>query len=45
MLYAGAVCGGCTLNPLYRGIVSSSSARIDGSFVLGGSSPLTLLEQ
>jgi len=45
MLYAGTVCGSCTLNPLYKGIVSSSSTRIDGSFVQGGVSPLTLFKQ
>ena len=45
MLYVGTVCGSCTLNPLYRGIVSSNSTRVDGSFVQGGVSPLTLFKQ
>lgn len=45
MLYSGTVCGSCTLNPLYRGIVSSSSTQIDGSFIQGGVSPLTLFKQ
>lgn len=40
MLYAGTVCGSCTLNPLYRGIISSSGSRVDGSFILGGVSPI-----
>lgn len=45
MLYTGTVCSSCTLNPLYRGIVSSDGARVDGAFVNGGVSPVTLFKQ
>jgi hypothetical protein len=45
MLYAGSVCGSCTLNPLYRGIISSSRSRVNGSFLAGGISPVTLFKQ
>lgn len=45
MLYTGIACSGCTLNPLYRGLVSYNSTRIDGQFVNGGVSPLTLFKQ
>ncbi|HEY4307674.1 MAG TPA: hypothetical protein VGM82_24580 [Gemmatimonadaceae bacterium] len=42
MLYSGVVCGSCTLNPLYRGIISSGASQVNGSFIIGGVSPLTL---
>jgi hypothetical protein len=45
MLYDGIVCGSCTLVPLYRGIISSSAAQVNGSFLSGGVSPLTLFKQ
>ena len=45
MLYTGMVCSGCTLNPLYKGLVSYNSSRIDGQFLNGGVSPLTLFKQ
>lgn len=45
MLYTGTVCGTCTLNPLYRGIVSADTSRVDGSFLNGGVSPVTLFRQ
>lgn len=45
MLYTGVVCSSCTLSPLYRGIVSSDGARVDGKFLNGGVSPVTLYRQ
>lgn len=45
MLYTGIVCGGCTLNPLYRGIISNGGSQVNGSFLNGGVSPLTLFKQ
>lgn len=45
MLYTGTVCSSCTLNPLYRGTVSSDTSRVDGSFLNGGVSPVTLFRQ
>jgi hypothetical protein len=45
MLYTGILCSGCTLNPLYKGLVSYTSSRIDGQFLNGGVSPLTLFRQ
>lgn len=45
MLYVGTTCTSCTLSPLYRGIVSSSGTRIDGEFLNGGVSPVTLFKQ
>src|SRR5690242_6081278 len=44
-LYTGIACSGCTLNPLYRGIVAADGARVDGSFLNGGVSPVTLFKQ
>lgn len=40
----GTVSAGAQLTPYYRGIVSSNTARLDGSFVVGGS-PLRLFKQ
>jgi hypothetical protein len=45
MLYVGVVCGTCTLTPTYRGIVSASGTRVDGNFLNGGVSPVTLFKQ
>ncbi len=45
MLYTGIACNGCTPNPLYRGIVAADGARVDGSFLNGGVSPVTLFKQ
>lgn len=46
MLYVGTLtCSSCTLSPLYRGIVSPGSTRIDGEFLNGGVSPVTLYRQ
>jgi hypothetical protein len=42
---AGTVSSGGTLNPLYRGIVSASGALVDGQFLNGGVSPVTLFKQ
>ena len=44
MLYVGTICSSCTLSPLYRGI-ASSGMQIDGDFLNGGISPVTLFEQ
>ena len=45
MLYVGTVCSGCALTPTYRGIVASDASRIDGNFLNGGVSPVTLFKQ
>lgn len=45
MLYVGTLCSTCTLSPLYRGIVASSGTQIDGDFLNGGVSPVTLFKQ
>jgi len=45
MLYVGTVCSSCSLTPSYRGIVSSDASRVDGSFLNGGVSPVTLFRQ
>jgi hypothetical protein len=45
MLYTGMNCSSCALNPLYRGIVSADGSRVDGNFLNGGVSPVTLFKQ
>ena len=45
MLYVDTTCTSCTLSPLYRGIVASSGTRVDGDFLNGGVSPVTLFRQ
>ena len=45
MLYVGTLSCSCTLSPLYRGIVSPAGSQIDGSFLNGGVSPVTLFKQ
>jgi hypothetical protein len=44
-LYTGTDCSSCTLNPLYRGIVSADGSRVDGEFLNGGVSPVTLFRR
>lgn len=45
MLYVGGTCGSCTLTPTYRGIVAPDGSIVDGKFLNGGVSPVTLYRQ